>query len=350
MAWNLSSDENSALLPILGDLNISYKKTGPASTGALHFECDGDSLNRVAEAMPPLTSAVRRAHRIVFGGEARERTFRAWGLTTPPGKSAIMGIINVTPDSFYDGGRYADAERAAAQGEALAREGADLLDVGGESTRPGSAEVTVEEEIARVVPVIGELRRRVNVPISVDTRKSAVAEEAVEAGATVINDVSALAHDPGLARVAAQSGAGLVLNHIRGEPGSMQEDPRYDDVLMEVCDTLIAAAELAMAAGVKEEKIVLDPGIGFGKTADHNLLLIRHLFELRSCGFPILLGPSRKSFLGAVLDLPVEERLEGTLAACAVAVRAGTDIFRVHDVQAVRRAVRVAEAIDSGGG
>ncbi len=261
-----------------------------------------------------------------------------------------MGIINVTPDSFFDGGRYAEGEQAVAQGEALAREGADLLDVGGESTRPGSAEVPEGDEIARVVPVIRELRRRVEIPLSIDTRKSGVAAAAIEAGASIINDVTALSHDPEIASVAAEMGAGLVLNHISGEPGRMQENPQYDDVVAEVCDELVTAAELALAAGVKEERIVLDPGIGFGKRVEHNLQLIRHLFELRSCGFPILLGPSRKSFLGTILDLPAEERLEGTLAVCAMAVRAGTDIFRVHDVRAVRRAVRVAEAIDSGGG
>ncbi len=303
----------------------------------------------LADALLPVTRAPRRSADILSGQDRRKRLYQAWGLRTPPAQAAIMGIVNVTPDSFYDGGRYVRPDMAIGQGVDLVRQGADLLDVGGESTRPDSAEVPIEDEIERVVPVIRELRHVVDVPISVDTRKSAVAAAAIEAGATIINDVTALGYDREIARVAAESGAGLLLNHIRGEPGTMQDRPRYGNVVGEVCDELCAAAELALAAGVKEERIVLDPGIGFGKTVDHNLILIRHLFELRSCGFPILLGPSRKSFLGAVLDLPPEERLEGTIATCALAVRGGTDIFRVHDVRAVRRAVRTAEAIESGG-
>ncbi len=260
-----------------------------------------------------------------------------------------MGIVNVTPDSFFDGGKYDSTETAVEQGLRLASEGAHILDVGGESTRPGSGEVSYEEEIARVVPVLKELHRRAGVPLSIDTRKSAVAAAGVSAGARVINDVTALTHDPDLARVAASNDTGLVLSHIRGTPKTMQSQPHYDNVLQDVRDDLARSLDLALRAGVSEAGIAIDPGIGFGKTLKHNLILIRHLFELRSLGFPILLGPSRKSFLGSLLDLPVEKRLEGTIAVCTWAVHEGADLLRIHDVKEVGRAVRVAEAIAAEG-
>ncbi|MBN1826100.1 MAG: dihydropteroate synthase [Candidatus Eisenbacteria bacterium] len=257
-----------------------------------------------------------------------------------------MGILNVTPDSFSDGGEFFAFDRAVERGVRLAAEGADLIDVGGESTRPGAEEVSVEMETRRVVPVIRELRGAVEKPISVDTRKAAVARMAVRAGATVLNDVTGLAHDPNLARIAAEAGADLVLNHMRGTPETMQTAPRYDDVVTEVYDDLARSAEIAIASGVAEDKIVIDPGIGFGKRLEDNLALLRHLGEFRSLGFPVLVGPSRKSFIGHLLGLPVEERLEATLGACVAAARNGADILRVHDVRAVIRAVRTAEAIE----
>ncbi len=289
-----------------------------------------------------------RGDEVPSARDLRRRLYNAWGVNLSADRSAIMGIVNITPDSFYDGGRYADTETAVARGIALAEEGASLLDVGGESTRPGSEEVPASEEIRRVVPVIRALNERLDIPVSIDTRKADVAAAAVEAGASVINDVSGLTHDPHLAGVAAATGAGLVISHTRGTPKEMQSMADYADVTAEVRDELAGAATRAVAAGVSREKIVLDPGIGFGKTTTHNLRLLGHLFELRSTGFPILLGPSRKSFIGAILDLPAEERLEGTIAACVLAVRSGADIFRVNDVRSVLRAVRVAEAIESG--
>lgn len=258
-----------------------------------------------------------------------------------------MGVLNVTPDSFSDGGRFPGAGEAAKGGLALFREGADVVDVGGESTRPGAVEVPEEEEIRRTIPVIRALAERSGAPLSIDTRKSAVARAAAAAGATVINDVTGLGHDPDIARVAAERGCGLVLGHIRGTPADMQVNPRYDDPVAEVYDELARSAEAALAAGVAEEKIVLDPGIGFGKRLEDNLRLLRHLSEIRSLGFPILVGPSRKSFLGAILGLPVEERLEGTIGASVSAVLHGADVLRVHDVRAVARAVRTAEAIEN---
>ncbi len=258
-----------------------------------------------------------------------------------------MGIVNATPDSFYDGGRHDNTDAAVAHGARLVEEGADILDIGGESTRPGAVEVAVAEEIARTVPVIGALRARFPaLPLSIDTRKSAVARAALDAGANVVNDVSGLQFDPELADAAAAAGAGLILNHMRGEPGTMQNSPHFDDLWSEIRTELGAAARTAQERGVAPSGICVDPGIGFGKRFRDNLLLIRDHYELRSLGFPILLGPSRKRFLGRILDTEAKDRLEGTIAASVVGVLHGADIVRVHDVKAVRRAIRVAEAID----
>jgi len=256
-----------------------------------------------------------------------------------------MGVINVTPDSFYQGSRTPDAERAVAHGLELAAQGADILDVGGESTRPGSDPVPAAEERRRVVPVIGGLRRQTDVFLSVDTNKREVAQAAVEAGADMVNDISALRFDSGLLEWLTPSGAAVVLMHMRGTPKTMQLEPRYDDVLAEVCSFLAERKAVAQAAGLASDRIVLDPGIGFGKRPEDNLTLLNRLPELAHLGRPLLVGPSRKSFLGAILDLPAEERLEGTLAAAVLSVARGAHILRVHDVEAVRRAVRTAEAV-----
>jgi dihydropteroate synthase len=257
-----------------------------------------------------------------------------------------MGIVNVTPDSFADGGRYFDPAVAVRQARVLAAEGADLLDVGAESTRPGSAPVPASEEWARLLPVLKRLLDGPPCPVSVDTSKPEVAEAALTLGAHMVNDVTALAGGPDLARVCAAHGAGLAVMHMRGTPRTMQADPQYDDLLGEVRRGLEAAVATAEAAGVAPESLCVDPGLGFGKTVGHNLTLLKRLDAFRTLGKPILVGPSRKSFIGALLDrLPPAERLEGTLAASVMAVAAGAHILRVHDVGAVRRAVRVAEAI-----
>lgn len=262
------------------------------------------------------------------------------------GVPLVMGIVNVTPDSFSDGGRFLDADAAVAHGKRLLEEGADLLDVGGESTRPGSAPVAVDEELRRVVPVVDRLVRETKACVSVDTRKARVAEEAVAAGAAVINDVSALRADPRMGEVAARTGAGLVLMHMQGTPATMQQEPAYADVVGEIAAFLRERGAAAYLAGVLDEAIVYDPGIGFGKTAAHNLEILRRLAELAALGRPILVGPSRKAFIGHVLGgLPPEERVEGTAAAVALAVAGGAAIVRVHDVAAMARAVRVAAAI-----
>jgi len=257
----------------------------------------------------------------------------------------IMGIINVTPDSFSDGGRYFDTERAIARGLELAADGADILDVGGESTRPGSLPVPEAEELRRVVPVIGALRKRTTCLLSVDTTKAAVARAALDSGADIVNDTSAFRFDPAMPGEVARSGAGVILMHMQGTPLTMQLSPRYGDLLDEIRAFLGERIRMAEAAGIPRERIVVDPGIGFGKTFEDNLALLRRQEVFHELGRPLLLGFSRKAFLGRLLGLPPEERLEGTIAAAVLSVERGAHILRVHDVGPVVRAVRAAEAI-----
>ncbi len=263
-------------------------------------------------------------------------------------RTLIMGILNITPDSFSDGGRYFSSDTALARARVLIEAGADILDIGGESTRPGSQPVSVEEEMARVLPVLTTLRRNLQVPLSIDTYKAAVAEAALAAGAEIINDISGLTFDAGMAALAARSGAGLVLMHIQGTPRDMQQNPWYADVTAEVGRFLARQVAVAEAAGVGRDQIVLDPGIGFGKRPEDNLTLLRELGRLNSLGLPLLVGPSRKSFIGRILDLPVSERVEGTAAAVTAAILNGAGIVRVHDVREMARVARVADAIRSG--
>ena len=257
----------------------------------------------------------------------------------------IMGIINVTPDSFSDGGRYFDTERAVARGLELAADGADILDVGGESTRPGSLPVPEAEELRRVVPVVEALRKRTTCLLSVDTTKAAVARAALDAGADIVNDTSAFRFDPAMPGEVARSGAGVILMHMQGTPLTMQRSPRYGDLLDEVRTFLGERIRVAEAAAIPRERIIVDPGIGFGKTFEDNLTLLRRQEVFHDLGRPLLLGFSRKAFLGRLLVLPPEERLEGTIAAAVLSVERGAHILRVHDVGPVVRAVRAAEAI-----
>jgi len=263
-------------------------------------------------------------------------------------RTAIMGIVNVTPDSFSDGGAFLDPAAAIDHGLRLAGEGADILDVGGESTRPGADPVSEQEELRRVVPVVRELAARSGVPVSIDTTKAAVAEAALAAGATIVNDISALRLDPRLGGVVARSGAALVIMHMQGTPRTMQQAPHYDDLLGEVIAELGAGIARATAAGVEPGQILVDPGIGFGKSLEHNLELLGRLGELETLGRAILVGPSRKAFIGRLLDLPAAERVEGTIAACCCAADRGAHVVRVHDVGPVSRALRVADAILRG--
>jgi dihydropteroate synthase len=259
-------------------------------------------------------------------------------------RTLIMGVLNVTPDSFSDGGRFAEKPAAVDHALRMAAEGADLIDVGGCSTRPGAETPGVEEEIRRVVPVIEGVRAKSRVPVSIDTFRAQVARRALDAGADVINDVTALTN-PGTAGLAASRGVPVVLMHMKGDPRTMQEAPRYDDLLGEITRFLRRAAARAVEAGVRRERIALDPGIGFGKTVEHNLEILRRLDEFRSLGAPLLVGTSRKSVIGKVLDRPVDERMMGTAATVALAVAAGAAIVRVHDVAAMRDVVRMTEAV-----
>jgi len=256
-----------------------------------------------------------------------------------------MGVLNVTPDSFSDGGRHAAPQAAIEHGLRLAAEGADLIDVGGESTRPGSEPVPADEEMRRTLPVLRELARAVKVPLSIDTTKAEVARAAIDAGAEVVNDVSGLRRDPALAAVAARSGAAICLMHSRGTPQDMQQRASYEDLLGEVHDELQQGLRRGLEAGVPEEAIALDPGLGFAKTAAHNLLLLRRLRELTQLGRPLLLGASRKSFLGSLSGKPASERLIGSTAAAAVAALHGAALVRVHDVAATREALAVVDAV-----
>ena len=268
-------------------------------------------------------------------------------------RTCVMGVVNVTPDSFSDGGRFFDAAAAVSQGERMAAEGADIIDIGGESTRPFSEPVAAEEEIRRVVPVIAKLAARVRVPISVDTTKAAVARRALEAGAAMINDISALRFDPDLAGVAAECRVPVILMHMRGEPRSMQVAPHYDELVIDIRGFLEAAAAAAERRGIPRARLIVDPGIGFGKTPEHNLQLIQRLQEFAALDLPILVGPSRKSFIRRLVkpdgakdipaSLPVVET--GTQAAVAAAVLNGAHIVRVHDVANTAATVKVIDAI-----
>lgn len=258
----------------------------------------------------------------------------------------VMGILNVTPDSFSDGGRYLDCEAAVARGIEMVTAGADLLDIGGESTRPGAAPVSPGEETDRVVPVISALARRTNVPLSIDTRNGATARAALGAGATILNDVTGLA-DPKSAAAAAQTGAAVVLMHMRGTPADMQDHAVYTNVVAEVAAELDARADSAMAAGIDSDRIILDPGIGFAKTAEQSMELIRGIPELATLDFPLLLGPSRKSFLTAIEDGPPEDRLFLTLGAVVACVQNGAHIVRVHDVREVVQVLRSLGSLHS---
>jgi len=260
-----------------------------------------------------------------------------------------MGILNVTPDSFSDGGNFYSLETALAQGRQMILEGADLLDVGGESTRPGAESISAQQEMDRVLPVIEGLRRESDIPLSIDTTKASVASEAVAAGANFINDVSGLKFDPLMVQTAADSGAGLFLMHTSGRPEVMQQQTVYSDLLGEVCSFLQQAAEAAIAAGVDRHAIAIDPGIGFGKDARGNLQLLQKLDLLVSTGYPVLLGTSRKSFIGHILQQSdPSERLAGTLASVALGVVRGAQILRVHDVRSAREAALVAWAVREG--
>lgn len=262
-----------------------------------------------------------------------------------------MGILNVTPDSFSDGGKFNSADKSIAHVLSMINAGADIIDVGGESTRPrglygdGAKKISADEELSRVVPVIQKIRSLSDIPISIDTYKSAVAQEALQSGASIVNDISGLTFDPEVAVITAKYNAALVVMHIQGTPETMQDNPSYRDVVREVTVSLQASVAVGKSAGV--EKIIVDPGIGFGKNLEHNLTLIKNLSALKTIGCPIMIGTSRKGFIGSILDLPVNDRLEGSAASVAVAIMNGANIIRVHDVKEMKRVSRVVDAIQN---
>lgn len=327
-----------------GAIDCSASSTAALLMGTVkHFRALIDKL----EAQPPTMRRVGEEVRTALADYDRRSFSLSLGsqVLDLGERTAVMGIVNVSPDSFYDGGAHFSTDRAVEHGLRLAGEGADILDVGGESTRPGAKPLPLEEERRRVLPVIEGLSSRCALPISVDTYKADVARSALDLGAVMVNDISGLRFDPEMARVVAGRGAALVVMHMQGEPRTMQAAPSYANLMREIVEVLSRSVETAVERGVDREKVIVDPGIGFGKTLDHNLHLLRHLPELRVLGRPILVGPSRKSFIGAISNLPVGERLEGTLAAVSLAVSGGAHIVRVHDVSAVRRSVEVADAV-----
>jgi len=261
-------------------------------------------------------------------------------------KTHIMGILNITPDSFSDGGRHFDRATAVEQGFRMVEDGADIIDIGGESTRPGSEPVSVDEELRRTIPVIEELAKKISVPLSIDTYKAEVAQKALDAGASIINDISGLRFDPEMPKVVAKFNVPVVIMHIKGKPKDMQQNPVYEALIPEIMDYFRISIRLAKKFGIREDLMVLDPGIGFGKTFDHNLELLNNLEQLTLLEKPLLIGPSRKAFIGKILgDAPATERLEGTAAAVAVSIMKGANIIRVHDVKEMAKVARVVDAI-----
>jgi dihydropteroate synthase len=262
-------------------------------------------------------------------------------------ETVIMGILNTTPDSFFDGGKYLMFKDACEKADEIVKEGAHIIDVGGMSTRPGSEPVSIKEELERTIPLINYIKKNHDILISIDTCRSEVAGSALIEGADIINDVSGLVLDEKMKQVAAQSGANLILMHMKGNPENMQIDPAYDDVTGEIYDFFRIQTNIAISAGVKQENIIIDPGLGFGKTPEHNFKIIKKLSDFKSLGYPILVGASRKSFTGLLLKLSPEDRLEGSLAAAILCVSNGADILRVHDVKETIRAIKVVKAIQN---
>ena len=260
-------------------------------------------------------------------------------------RTYIMGILNVTPDSFSGDGIYQDIDKAVETGERLVKEGADIIDIGGESTRPGAQFVTIEEETKRVIPVIEKLSKKIKVPISIDTAKSEVARLALDSGASIVNDITGLESDPEMVYIIREFNARVILMHIKGTPQTMQNSPEYGNLVQEIKEELRRIIDKAMSNGIKKENIVIDPGIGFGKTLEHNLEILNRLSEFKELGMPVLVGPSRKSFIGKITGAEPDNRVFGTAGAVAIAIENGADIVRVHDVKEIKQAVMIADAI-----
>ena len=297
-------------------------------------------LQPIGESLKETIKNISKTH---YSIRCRKKTF------TLGKRTLLMGVLNVTPDSFSDGGLYFDKEKAIAHGLRMVEEGADFIDIGGESTRPGSKPIGLEEELRRVIPVIESLAKEVDVPISIDTFKLTVAKRAIEAGAEMINDISGLHFDPDLGKIAVKEDVPLILMHIRGTPETMQKDIHYDSLFSEILQYLKESIQRAESVGFDPQQIIIDPGIGFGKTLEDNLLIIKNLSEFRILGKPILLGTSRKSFIGKILNAEINDRLEGTLSSIAICALNGAHIIRCHDVLQSKKAIAVADAIRLAG-
>jgi len=276
-------------------------------------------------------------------------TLKWWDhILTLDKRTHIMGVLNVTPDSFSDGGLYLQSEKAIEHGLAMARDGADIIDVGGESARPYSEKISISEEIDRVIPVIQALSSELQIPISIDTHRAEVARHALRAGASIINDISAFRFDPNIITIASEAGVPVILMHMKGTPANMQDNPTYENLIPEILDFIKSAMDRGIRGGIRKEMIIVDPGIGFGKTFDHNLEIIKNLNEFSTLERPILLGTSRKAFIGHLLGKEVQERDTGTMATVAIGVMNGAHIVRVHNVKATLKTVRVVDAIKRG--
>jgi len=342
------------MLSVGGDAALDRRglDCSSSSTGALlmgtekQFEKLFSKLEQYPDLHPfgqSLREILRNLSRAHYTIRCRKRTF------TLGKRTLLMGVLNVTPDSFSDGGLFFDKETAIVRGLKMVEEGADFIDVGGESTRPGSNPLGLDEELRRVIPVIESLAKEVDAPISIDTYKSTVAKKAIEAGAQIINDISGLHLDPSLSQVAAKEDVPLVLMHIRGNPETMQKNIHYESLFSEIIQYLKDSIQRAESAGVDPEQIIIDPGIGFGKTVEDNLLILKNLQEFKILGKSLLLGTSRKSFIGKILNADVTERLEGTPSSIVVGVLNGAHIIRCHDVLQAKRAIAIADAVRQAG-
>jgi dihydropteroate synthase len=328
-------------------LDCSTKQTDALLMGTQkHFEKLILKLDQYPDLNPlgqSVKETLKNISKTQYSIRCRKRTL------TLGKRTLLMGVLNVTPDSFSDGGLFFDKDKAISHGLRMVEEGADIIDIGGESTRPGSKPIELEEELRRVIPVIESIAKDVDVPISIDTYKSTVAQRATEAGAEIVNDISGLHFDPDLAKVAANGNIPLILMHIRGTPETMQKNVHYDSIFSEILQYLKDSIQRAESAGLDPRQIIIDPGIGFGKTMEDNLLIIKNLHEFRILGKPILLGTSRKNFIGKILNTEVEDRLEGTLSSIAIGVLNGAHIIRSHDVHQAKKAIAVADAIRLAG-
>ncbi len=325
-------------------LDLSVKKTDVLIFGTLRqFRELAEKLMKHQFDLPEIAKEIASS---LASYDSNPPPIKAGKLKMNFGKRTyIMGILNVTPDSFSDGGKFISADDAVRHALQMEKDGADIIDIGGESTRPGAKGISAREELRRVIPVIKELKRRSRATLSIDTTKSVVAREALKAGASMINDISGLRFDRMIAKVAADFKVPVIIMHMRGRPRTMQVNPSYNDLIGEILEYFAESIRIAAACGVSEDKIIIDPGIGFGKTLEHNLEIIRRLKEFKSLGRPIAIGVSRKSFIGKILDLPTQQRLEGTSASVGAAISNGADIIRVHDSAEMTRVAQVADAI-----